>query len=276
MDGLQPIGEALAEILGGETGETLGQNNFDYEENERLLVESYNDRERGDPRGYECEHCKNRGYFWALKDGYKITITCPENCENKRRSLWRLRQSGLEPLIKACTFDSFKPISPWAREMKSDAEAFVADYAGKWFCTLGASGSGKTHICTAICSEFLEQGKDVRYMMWLDETVRIKAAAMDDALRSRLIEPLKKATVLYIDDLFKTDKGNNVTAADTRIAFEILNYRYINQDLITIISSEKLIRDILDIDEATGSRIRHRAKDYIIELLGTGKNYRLR
>ena len=46
--------------------------------------------------------------------------------------------------------------------------------------------------------------------------------------------------------------GKPITQGDINIAFEIINYRYIN-DLITIISSELLLDEIINIDEATGS-----------------------
>ena len=71
--------------------------------------------------------------------------------------------------------------------------------------------------------------------------------------------------VLYIDDLFKIGKGQDgrkqrPTSADVNLAFEILNYRYNKPTCITIISSELYAEDILDIDEAIGSRIYERAK----------------
>ena len=80
---------------------------------------------------------------------------------------------------------------------------------------------------------------------------------------------------MYIDDLFKTKQGASVTAADINIAFEILNYRYIN-DMLTIISSEKTLREILDIDEAVGSRIYEMAQGYILNISADpAKNYRM-
>lgn len=61
-------------------------------------------------------------------------------------------------------------------------------------------------------------------------------------------------------------------------AFEIINYRYNNQDLITIISSERTLTDLLDIDEAIAGRIAEKSKPggYCINLnKDTKKNWRM-
>ena len=94
----------------------------------------------------------------------------------------------------------------------------------------------------------------------------------------------KTAEVLYIDDLFKTGKGRGEeeqrpTVGDINAAFELLNYRYNNPQLITIISSECRATDILDIDEAVGGRIVERTirHGYGINVKpDRSKNYRLK
>ena len=80
------------------------------------------------------------------------------------------------------------------------------------------------------------------------------------------MKPWKTVEVLYIDDLFKTEQGRNPTTADVNIAFEILNYRYRNPELITIISSERTIQDIVKIDEAVGSRIFEKSRNCCINI----------
>ena len=91
------------------------------------------------------------------------------------------------------------------------------------------------------------------------------------------MEAFKTKKVLYIDDLFKSERGKSPTTSDINIAFEILNARYNNPDLITILSSEKILKEILGIDEAIGSRIFQRVGSYIPELNKNPKmNMRLR
>ena len=251
----------------------------DYDKWEREKAELRNKSEAGKANGYDCTDCKNRGYFhvyipseYGAGLGYHKVREC--KCVGARKSLRRIAQSGLADLIDECTFDAFIVKSEWQKEMKKKAEVFLADTSNRWFCVLGAVGSGKTHICTAICRELLNRGEEVRYMMWLEEVIKIKAVAMDADERRTLIEPLKVAPVLYIDDLFKTVRDGVVSDADIKLAFEILNYRYINKKLVTIISSERCLESILNLDEAVGSRIYRRSKDCIIELSGADKNYR--
>ena len=103
-------------------------------------------------------------------------------------------------------------------------------------------------------------------MLWRDDSVKLKATVNDDSEYERLIRPLKTCDVLYIDDLYK----GGASEADKKLAFELLNYRY-NGKLITIISTERLIPDLLNIDEATGSRIYQRSRDSNLTITGQKK-----
>jgi DNA replication protein DnaC len=113
-------------------------------------------------------------------------------------------------------------------------------------------------------------------MRWRDESAKLKALVNDAIEYSRLIRELKKVEVLYIDDFFKVQRGQQPTPADINLAFEILNYRYANK-LQTIISSEKTLDDILLIDDAVGGRIYELAKGFGMSLAyDKSKNFRLR
>ena len=238
----------------------------------------------GDLTGYDCPKCLNRGYTFYDNNNCVVAKEC--ECMKVRRSVQNIERSGIKGLLNQCTFENFQAADEWQKDLKSGAQQFLTDHVGKWFYAGGQVGCGKTHICTAICGKFLAKGIPVRYMLWRDEVVKLKSSVNDSSEYQRLIYPLKTAPVLYVDDFFKTgdeldQKGNLVkkrpTTADTQAAFEILNYRYINQNLITIISSERSIDDLLDCDEATGSRIYQRTKDYCFYFRpDKQKNYRLR
>lgn len=152
---------------------------------------------------------------------------------------------------------------------------------GRIFIT---GNSGKTHLCTAVAIQYIREGYDVRYMLWLDEVNKIKAVIKENQEYYKAMKELKEAQVLYIDDLFKNGKDDNgqvkaPTAADIKIAFEILNYRYNRADLITIISSERSLQELCDIDSALGGRIAERTKngDYCVVIKKDIKrNYRLK
>lgn len=222
----------------------------------------------------DCPLCRNRGYTVRVDErGNLACVECV--CMAQRRSRARMERSGLGGALKAYTFDAFQTEEPWQAEMKRRAQAFLGDCTGKWFAAMGSIGAGKSHICTAICGELLNAGKEVRYMRWRDDGGRLKAAVNDSGEYARLIGPLKTVDVLYIDDFFKTQKGRDVTTGDVNLAFELLDDRYQRRDLVTVLSSEKTIEEILDIDEAVGSRIYERCRDYYLRLTGR-ENWRLR
>ena len=242
---------------------------------EELRVKRFN-AEIGSLKGYDCEKCKNKGFVGYLDENGKFAAKICE-CDKVRNSLTKIRKSGLEELLKEYTFDKYDATENWQKEIKKRALAFIEDNYKKWFYIGGQVGSGKTFICTAIADEFLKRNKQVVYMKWKEEIVPLKANKTNYDEYGKRMDELSNAEVLYIDDLFKTEKGKQPSPADVDVAFELLNYRYNKPDLITIISSEIMIKDLLSIDEAVGSRIYQRAKEYQVNIApDIKKNLRLR
>lgn len=228
--------------------------------------------ERGNLVGVDCPRCKNRGYVTEVRNRYLVSVKCP--CMASRKSIRQIELSGMKELLERHTLENFRTHEPWQTEMKRRAVDFLGNATGKWFSVLGSVGAGKTHLCTAICGELLNRGNGVRYMLWRDESVKLKAVVNSADEYDSMIAPFKRAPVLYIDDLFKTKRGEQIRAADVNLAFELLNYRYCNKKMITIISSEKTMDELMDIDEATASRIYEKCGDWCVELSGN-KNQRL-
>lgn len=253
-------------------------------EREQFRVDGFNAGEgnRNEEDGYDCRICKNKGFVAELREmenGMWTDVYVICKCEEVRRSIMRMKRSGLKDIIKDYTFDKFIAEEAWQKAIKDAAMAYAKHPEG-WFFLGGQSGAGKTHLCTAICREFLLAGKSVIYMLWRDEIVKIKSAATDGDEIGKLLNRYKTADVLYIDDLFKTGKGadsaaQKPTVADINYAFEIINYRYNNPKLLTIISSELTEDELLDIDEAIGGRIYERAKAFTIGK-NRDRNYRIK
>ena len=246
-----------------QTPEERKQKEYEHVEGQCKL---YNDSEGALNKkdGYECELCKNRGYtaevFRNEMFGYYYEGHVPCKCLKVRDTIRRLERSGLKNIIRDYTFAKFEATEPWQQSLKNAAIKFVKDTENSWFFIGGQSGSGKTHICTAIAGYYLKHGKNTKYMLWRDDVTRIKANITDSTEYAKAMDELKNVEVLYIDDLFKTGKDNTgkpaqPTAADVNIAFEIINYRYNNPELITVISSERSIQALTEIDEAIGGRI---------------------
>ena len=230
-----------------------------------MAVESYNN-EQGDMEGYDCPICKNKGMVAFLKDGQDYYRNC--TCLDIRKANKMQAASGLEMLLAKHTFDNYKATEQWQQYTLDKAKEF-ADKKDGWFFLGGRSGTGKTHICTAIIGQLLKEGTACKYMLWRDEARELKAK-VNEPEYDQLIKPLKQTKVLYIDDFLK----GGISQGDINLAFEILNYRYLN-GLMTIISSELLLKDILEIDEAIGGRIYQSSMNYLIQIKN-GANYRLR
>lgn len=255
---------------------------FDPWELERRKADSYNAiSEPSDETGWNCPECKNKGQIYEirpLEDGSPGHIIRPCKCLATRRTIRRMQQSGLENIIHDNLFPKFEATEPWQQTVKDAAMEYAKDPKG-WFYIGGQSGCGKTHLCTAICREELLRGRQVVYMMWRDDAPRLKTAVNREDYPT-MVDQYKKAPVLYIDDLFKTGRNGDAkvmpTSADVNLAYEIINFRYVGK-LPTIISSEFLLKELVDIDEALTGRIAQMAGGNSFNIkLDRGKNYRLK
>ena len=253
------------EILRAATNGTLISPDYDLVE---AKVQAQNSA-KGELNYYDCHKCLNRG-FVAHRRGDTV-VTCECDCMPIRRSLRNIAKSGLTGLLDRYTFERYTTPENWQQSAKAMAQEYALNPDGKWFCAFGAVGAGKSHLCTAICVELLARGIEVRYMLWRDESVMLKATVNEAHTYSEAINRLKNVDVLYIDDLFK---GKAPTPADINLAYEILNHRYAGNKA-TIISSELTMANFLDIDQGVGSRIYERSRGYVAEFSGQ-KNQRLR
>lgn len=246
--------------------------------NEKVKSENESDGTLDD--GYNCPICKNKGYIAYVKNqsGYFYEYQKECTCQTVRREIRRLKFSGLQN-PESYSFDNYQVTDRWQGYVKERAEAYIKENGEAWFFIGGQSGAGKTHICTAISVAFIKERKRrVHYMLWRDEVTKLKSIVMDNPEEYEdSLNKLKTVDVLYIDDLFKTGRGEPPTKADVNLAFEVLNFRY-NAKLPTIISSEYTLNEIIDIDEAIGGRIAERTeKNYLLSIgKDRKKNYRLR
>ncbi len=241
----------------------MATDNVECADSRVVVMESYN-KSKGNLTGINCKLCNNRGNFMVIEDGYEFFKPC--KCMPARDTLARMEKSGLATMFKNYSMSKFTADTPWHKEMLSLAQRFIENPTG-WIYIGGSSGSGKTHICTAIVNKLIRNGKDARYVLWREMSLQLKGNVNDSMAYTSIINPLKKTSVLYIDDFFK-GSYNCPTVADVRIAYELLNHRYNNKELITIISSEMALENIFDIDEAIGGRIVEMAGANILNIKG--------
>ena len=268
--------QSIGEILMGMSGSAMKQSyeralkeqqehpltDIEWEKRRReSCVDSYDKAE------YDCKLCRNRGFIPTIveEDGRQVLKNYICRCMDIRKSIWRLKKSGLDLAIREKTFDKFIVEQPYQGNMLNKGRVYAEKGIehGYWFFVGGQPGCGKTHICTAIAREVLYK-KALHYVLWNDF-----ARLEGEAIKSQ-IEEYKTTPVLYIDDFFKPVKdykGNRQFPgmAEVRLAFEIINYRYI-KNLPTIISSEWSIKELDGIDEAIASRIYEKCNSYIVTI----------
>lgn len=243
------------------------------EEYNRLKEDSYN-KTSGSLNitdGYDCPRCKNRGNFLRIDEqGNERIIHC--ECLAIRKNIRALNNSGLKDAYLKYKLSNFKADNPFQAAMLKMANDFLKVYKDKWFYIGGQIGCGKTHICTGVCGKLIEQGIPVKYISWRTEVNKLKQNITDEERYQRMLSELKNIEVLYIDDLSK----GGMSEADVKILFEIIDYRYHNVGLTTIISSEKAIEELMNIDEAIASRIYEKSKGFYISIKADKqKNYRI-
>lgn len=246
--------------------------NYDPTILEQMRIDTYN-QSIGTLTGYDCPKCLNKGTIAFLRDGRICVAEC--ECMVPRRCILEMERSGLMNSFEKHTFERFDEREPWQRHLKKQVIAY-SKHPNGWLLLCGAPGSGKTHLCTAVCREFLLSGHEVRYMSWREQATAVIAANLDSEKREKLLCNYKNAETLYIDDLFKVAKGTTPSKGEINLAFELINHRYA-AGLRTIVSTEKMPGELTIIDEGTGSRLIEMAGENLFSIkTGEGKNYRLR
>lgn len=232
-------------------------------------------KENDESKGYgisNCEICKGVGFI-IFKDEENRTLSKHCDCFNKRWSMEQFKKSEIGNK-KNYTFENYKIDEKWQKDIYQIANEYVKNYKDNWFYIGGQIGAGKTHICTAILKNIGDlENITFKYIKCDEELELLKQEAFEenDKYISRL-NNLKTIKLLYIDDFFKKDPSK----ADIAKIFDIINYRYLN-DKICIFSSEKILYQILEIDEAIGSRIFEKSKKFKIDIdKNIDRNYRLK
>lgn len=223
----------------------------------------------GDLKFYDCKKCLNKGVIEYITDDYSESCkVC--SCMKIRSCYQAMANSGItQEAIERMTFDSFKESEhEWQTRLKHTAIRYAESDLSKWLLLSGQSGCGKTHLCTAVSKWLMENGRQVKYVLWHDAVRKLAGNKYNVEVYDKYMDGLRNADVLYIDDMFKSEK------TEKGIAFEIINARYISRKP-TIISTELSLSDIEIIDPAISSRIYELSSGFIAQVKAdSSRNYR--
>lgn len=190
--------------------------------------------------------------------------------KRKARVERAIKESGLDRLLETKTFDSYVAKENWQKKAKASCMKYAMN-PDRWLLVCGQSGSGKTHLCTAIVSTLIEKEIPVWYMLYREEINRLKIMSGNDPEeRDKKMRLYKNAVVLYIDDLFKGSSSKS----DIATIFELLDARR-RTGRLTIISTELNPDELIAIDEAVAGRITEDAEKVIIDKR-PDRNYRMK
>ena len=221
---------------------------------------------------YKCNKCRDM-LFIIQDDG-----TAKEcECRSLRIAEEKLKASGVSEEFRKKTFDNFNyEISTEIMESYIKAKSYFKHFdeirhtRENSIMFVGQVGSGKTHLAIAISNLLLDKGIGVIYMPYRDSITNLKQTIRDEENYQREINKYKNAQLLMIDDFLK----GKITESDINIMYEIINYRYF-KNLPVIVTSEKTVSEIIDIDEAIGSRLFEMSKKNIAVMVGEKLNYRI-
>lgn len=193
-------------------------------------------------------------------------------CRCRRERGQAKQQEAARRLSGGLTLEKFETPEEWQKKIKALAQRYLREGERRWFCLLGQSGSGKTHLCAALLGELARRGEKAAWMPWREGVRALKAAALDEGA-GKLIASYTGPEVLLVDDLYK----GKVTEADRGLAYEILEARWRDPHKITLITSERPLEALCSEDEALSGRILERCGPFLVTIRAdVKKDWRLR
>lgn len=205
---------------------------------------------------------------------WKDTYSKQCDCVRQKRIARLMAASGITEEFEKLVFGNFrtegkpgliKEAYDCAVEYFKDFEKIRGQRSNS-IALLGQPGSGKTHLLTAIMNNLIK--KKFVHCMYFPYVEGMGDLRNDfDQLETKL-DAMRKVDVLFIDDLFKPARGEpRATEWQIEQIQSVVNYRYLNH-LPLLVSSELTTDELLDIDEALGSRIHQMCRDYTVIIKG--------
>ena len=202
---------------------------------------------------------------------YLLRLAEMELTDRQKRAMDRRIANAKFPIIK--TLDSFD-----FSAQPSINEKLIRQLAGCEFIDkrqnvlmMGNSGTGKTHLATALGFAACSQGKKVRFFGVTDLVTQLVEAREDRSLQ-RMLSQLQKQDLIVLDELGYVP----FSQAGAELLFEVVSRAYERQSLVVttnlpfedwpqVMGSERMTGAMLD-------RLTHRV--HIVQ--ANGQSYRLR
>ena len=202
---------------------------------------------------------------------YLLRLTERELLDRERRAADRRLRSARLPVMK--TLDTFDFAAQPSINQTLVRELMRGEYIARRenVLVVGNSGTGKTHVATALAFAACAQGRKVRFWT-VTQLVRQLLETREDRSLQRLLTQIERQHLLVLDELGYVP----FTKAGAELLFEVVSRAYERQSLVVttnlpfpewteVLGSERLTGALLD-------RLTHRV--HILE--ANGESYRLR
>jgi DNA replication protein DnaC len=204
-------------------------------------------------------------------------ISTAAECERKRqyirqREVEKLLESSRMPeLLREKTFENFE-ISDGTKEAFEIAQKYCRE-GGRGIVFAGSCGIGKSHLAAAIMNVEIEKFRDVVFCTVPELMDDIKRTIRNQEESSELMELVKNADLLILDDL-GAEKSTEFVAERL---FVIVNARLMRKKDTIITTNYTKPSDLIDKlgGGVTGQRIVSRIRELCQWVVVTGKDYRL-
>lgn len=233
----------------------------------------------GDLSGFNCPHCKNKGYFVEIKNGYTFHREC--ECMEKRRSNEDIKNSEYITYITSKTFTNFELLDDNHKHALKKAKDFIRQSKYPFFYVGGGTGTGKSHLTVATFYQLVQQGFVGEFVKWESEFNNIKSCQFENPFEFRkIMNKLKYTPLVLFDDFLWNSDGKEPTAFEYKIAKEILDERAL-RGLKTIFSSNYTFDKLFNLNPVVGGRVTefcgHKDdKNGAFAVNLEGKNYRIK
>ena len=218
--------------------------------------------------GPQAQHCAKQNVDYP---DYLLRLTELEVADRQQRATERRIKNARFPVLK--TLDSFdfaaQPSVNESLVRRLAAGEFIDHHEN--VLLMGNSGTGKTHLATALAFAACSQGRKVRFFIAGELVTQLLEARVERRLQ-RLLVQLQSQDLLVLDELGYVP----FSKAGAELLFEVVSRAYERQSLIIttnlpfenwteVMGSERMTGALLD-------RLTHRV--HIIE--ANGESYRLK
>jgi DNA replication protein DnaC len=233
---------------------------------------------RNDPQGYVPRFTlddRNNLYF--------SLAACDREMAHRRirKIEWLVKSSRIPEHFKTRTFNTFR-VTFENREAYETAVSIADDPERKGMVIAGMTGVGKTHLAAAIMNKRMEDGDEAVFVTVPELLADIRRVIRSEQETSELLEVVKSAELLIMDDL----GAERTTGWVAEQLYTIINARYERkkQTVITTnyMSAPALITKLSEkdkagvvVDDFNGKRIVSRLCEMCEWVLIQGKDWRL-